>query len=173
MNSNVVVRSEKLVLVEATGKRTQIGEIIFTKRDGYKYPVAEMDITVALPLIRGERLTEKTRDEFQAKLKEVEEENAKIDEANKRRPPNTNPYPHVKVPEEYHGHFVNFRMAEPWDGKDDEDEESVDSVEEGNGDELSEMKWTDLRKLAAEHGISITKKTRPQIEEELAALIKV
>jgi hypothetical protein len=115
MNSNVVVRNEKLILVEATGRRTQIGngQIVFSQKDGYEYPVAEIDEAIALPLLRGEELTQSSKDDLEAKLVEVGDFNKEVDKYNQTRPKGTPPRERMKVPEVYHGHFVNFRRAVP------------------------------------------------------------
>ena len=172
----MVVRSEKLILVEALGRRTQIGKgpdaVIFSEREGYEYPVAEMDVSVAKPLIAGEQLTVETRDALTAKLEEVAAENAEIDKMNKHRPPNSSPVPRVKVPEEYHGHLVNFREA-VLVGKPKKKAPGKDAVDETDSQEvpgLSDLKWNDLRKLAKEKGIDTLRKTREEIEAELQAL---
>lgn len=176
MNTQMIVRSEEKVLVEALGSRKQIGkEIFFEKRPGYEYPVAEMDRTIAKPLLHGEKLTEWGRDELKRKLAEAEKKNVVIDEYNLNKPPGTPFRPRVTVPEIYHGFNINFREAVPIKvtGKKKATvkagSDSVD-IDQPAPPVLADMTWGELRKLAVNNGVNIQGKKRPDIEAELLGL---
>ena len=143
MPTQMIVRSEEKILVEALGSRKQIGrEIFFEKRPGYEYPVAEMDRTVAKPLLHGASAAVSL------------------------------PSAQATVPEIYHGHNINFREAVPIKktGKKEAKGDPVEDVGTSELPVLSDMTWGELRKHTVSNGVEIQGKKRPEIEAELLEL---
>lgn len=167
MPDKIVIRDEKTVLLEALGKRTKMGKhVIFKKRVGYEFPVADVPEGMAGDILRGEELTTESKDELDAQLAEAAEFNKGVDKYNAERPKGTPPRLPKTVPEKYHGHLVNFREAVPVK----ETVKKTTQPETQDVPGLSDLKWNDLRKLAREKGIDTLRKTREEIEAEVQAL---